>query len=113
MDREVLSQSDAMSVGEAGGVSVESARALTDAHYHELDMVFTFALIGLGRDGEAPRGLLPRMRRVIAERDRAASDDGWVPPTWRTMTSPAACRISATPTPPSARPPPRSWPRCC
>ncbi len=69
MDREVLSQSDAMSVGEAGGVSVEGARALSDAHYHELDIVFIFALIGLGRNGEAPRGLSPRHRRARPRRE--------------------------------------------
>ncbi len=78
MDREVLGRTDAMTVGEAGGVSAEGARAMTDARRHELDMVFTFALIGLGRDGEAPSALLPRMRRIIAERDRAAGADGWV-----------------------------------
>ncbi len=78
MDREVLSHTDAVSVGEAGGVSAEGARALTDARRHELDMVFTFALVGLARGDESPSVLLPAMRRIIAERDRAAGDDGWV-----------------------------------
>ena len=78
MHREVLGRADALSVGEAGGVSAEGARALTDAGRHELDMVFTFALIGVERGGGAPSALLPAMRRIIAERDRAAGDDGWV-----------------------------------
>ncbi len=78
MDREVLSRTDAMTVGEAGGVSAEGARAMTDPRRHELDMVFTFALIGIARDGETPSALLPEMRRIIAERDRAAGADGWV-----------------------------------
>ena len=78
MDQKVLSRTDAMTVGEAGGVSAKGALALTDARRHELNMVFDFALIGLGRDGEAPTALLPRMRRIIAERDRAADADGWV-----------------------------------
>ena len=60
MDREVLGPRDALSVGEAGGVSVEGARALTDAPRHELDMVFTFALVGLERDDGAATALLPR-----------------------------------------------------
>ena len=78
MERDVLGHHDAMTVGEAGGVSVEGARALTAPRNHELEMVFTFALIGLGRDGEAPSVLLPQMRRVIAESDQAAGSDGWV-----------------------------------
>ena len=78
MHREVLSRTDALSVGEAGGVSAEGARALTDAGRHELDMVFTFALIGIERGGGVPSALLPAMCRIIAERDRAAGDDGWV-----------------------------------
>ncbi len=78
MDRDVLSRADALTVGEAGGVSAEGARALTDARRHELDMVFTFALISLARSDESPSALLPAMRRIIAERDRAAGADGWV-----------------------------------
>ncbi len=78
MNHEVLSQYGAMSVGEAGGVSVEGTHTLTDARRHELDMVFTFELIGLERDGEVPGMLLPRMRRIIADRDRAAGADGWI-----------------------------------
>ena len=78
MSREVLSRSDAVMVGEAGGVSVEGARALTDARRHELDMVLTFGLVGFERDGEASAALLPRMRRIIAARDRAAGADSWV-----------------------------------
>ena len=78
MTREVLSRSDAVMVGEAGGVSVEGARALTDARRHELDMVLTFGLVGFERDGEASAALLPRMRRIIAARDRAAGADSWV-----------------------------------
>ena len=78
MNRDVTGPYGAMTVGEAGGVSAQGARALTDARRHELDMVFTFALVGLGRDGEAPSALLPRMRRIIAERDRAAGAEGWV-----------------------------------
>ena len=78
MERDVLSRYEALSVGEAGGVSAEGARELTDARRHELDMVFTFALIGLRRDGAPPSALLPEMRRIIAERDRAAGTDGWI-----------------------------------
>ncbi len=78
MYRDVSSRYGAMSVGEAGGVSAEGARTLTDARGHELDMVFTFTLIGLGRHGESPSALLPGMRRIIAERDAAAGDEGWV-----------------------------------
>ncbi len=78
MEHDVLGHRDAMTVGEAGGVSVEGSQALTAARKHELDMVITFALIGLGRDGESPSVLLPQMRRMIAERDLAARGDGWV-----------------------------------
>ena len=105
MNHEVLSQYGAMSVGEAGGVSVEGTHTLTDARRHELDMVFTFELIGLERDGEVP-GMLPT---ATARRAQTAGS----PLTSPTTTSPVACRISATPTPLGARRPPRCLARCC
>ncbi len=77
IDRDVLSRYDVMTVGEAGGVSAESAQRMTDPRRHELDMVFTFALIGLKRDAEDPAALLPAIRTIIGERDRVAGDRGW------------------------------------
>ncbi len=78
MSREVLSRYDTMTVGEAGGVCLTSARQMTDSSRHELDMVFTFALIGLERDGAEAASLLPRIKSIVAERDAAAGANAWV-----------------------------------
>ena len=77
INRDVLSRYDVMTVGEAGGVSVEGAQRMTDPSSHELDMVFTFALIGLKRDAENPAALLPQIRAIIGDRNRIAGERGW------------------------------------
>ena len=77
IDRDVLSHYDVMTVGEAGGVSAEGAQRMTYPLRHELDMVFTFALIGLKRDAEAPAALLPAIRTIVGDRDRLAGERGW------------------------------------
>ena len=77
INRNVLSRYDVMTVGEAGGVSPEGAQRMTDPRRHELDMAFTFALIGLKRDAEDSTALLPAIRAIIGDRDRVAGERGW------------------------------------
>ena len=49
MDREVLSKYDDMSVGEATGTTLAQTSSLVDDRRHELNMIFNFDAIKLGR----------------------------------------------------------------
>ncbi len=49
MNREVLSKYDAMTVGEAIGITLDEESALVNAKRHELDMIFNFDAIRVNR----------------------------------------------------------------
>lgn len=51
MNREVLSQYDCMTVGEAHGITIEDTPMLVDERRHELNMIFNFDTVRLNRDG--------------------------------------------------------------
>lgn len=54
MDREVLSKYDDMSVGEATGTTLAQTSSLVDDRRHELNMIFNFDAIKLGRGDFGP-----------------------------------------------------------
>jgi oligo-1,6-glucosidase len=78
MHREVLAPYDAVSIGEAFGVSVDDAHLFTDSRREELSMIFHFDLVRLDRDHwrHVP-WTLPQFRRVLAEVDAACGPHGW------------------------------------
>lgn len=78
MNREVLSRYDAMTVGEAFGISFEQAPLFTDARRRELDMIFHFDLVRLDRDGWRKKDwTLPELKAAYAQIDRTGGSHGW------------------------------------
>lgn len=78
MHREVLAPHDAMSVGEAFGVTFEQAARFTDARRGELSMVFHFDVVRLDRDNWRKRPwTLPQLKATYARIDAAAGTHGW------------------------------------
>ena len=59
MNREVLSKYDDMSVGEATGTTLAQTNALVDDRRHELNMIFNFDAIKLGRADFGPSEVDP------------------------------------------------------
>ncbi len=52
MHREVLSQYDIMTVGEAAGITLEQTPLLVDERRQELNMIFQFDVVSLDREGD-------------------------------------------------------------
>ena len=78
MNREVLSKYDAMTVGEAFGVTLEQTRSLVDERRHELDMIFNFDVVRLNRDGEQWRDwTLPEMKAIYTTDDKTLDVHSW------------------------------------
>ena len=78
MHREVLAPFEAVSIGEAFGVTVDDAHQFTDSRREELSMIFHFDLVRLGRDHwRSQPWALPQFRRVLAEVDAACGSHGW------------------------------------
>ncbi|MGA2600298.1 MAG: alpha-glucosidase [Bryobacteraceae bacterium] len=78
MNREVLSKYDAMTVGEAFGVTLEQTPSLVDERRHELDMIFNFDVVRLNRDGEQWRDwTLPEMKAIYTTEDKALDAHSW------------------------------------
>ncbi len=77
MNREVLRGFDAVSIGEAFGVTPEQAQDLTDDRRGELNMVLDFALANLPRTGGPDDWTLPQFKAVFAQQDRLAGAHGW------------------------------------
>jgi oligo-1,6-glucosidase len=78
MHRQVLAPYDAMSVGEAFGVSFEQAPRFTDARRDELSMIFHFDVVRLDRDNWRRIAWTVReLKATIARIDRAAGTHGW------------------------------------
>ncbi|HEX8413824.1 MAG TPA: alpha-amylase family glycosyl hydrolase, partial [Sphingomicrobium sp.] len=78
MRREVLSNYDTMTVGEAVGVTPEKGPLFTDQRRGELDMIFRFEGVNIGRDGWRTRPwALPALKRFYADLDASAGTSGW------------------------------------
>ena len=82
MNREVLSQYDIMTVGEAPHTSADQALDYTAADRHELDMVFHFDHMHLDYDENGKyartRVYLPDLKRVMTEwQDKMHACNGW------------------------------------
>jgi oligo-1,6-glucosidase len=77
MNREVLHRYDVMTVGEAFGVTIAGAHLLTDDRRNELNMVFTFDIVGLDRASGTRDPMLPRLKALYTKIDREASEHGW------------------------------------
>ena len=78
MRREVLSKYDTMTVGEAVGVTPEKGPLFTDARRGELDMIFRFEGVNVGRDGWRTKPWdLRTLKRFYADLDASAGTTGW------------------------------------
>jgi oligo-1,6-glucosidase len=76
--REILAPYNAMSVGEAFGVTLEQAPLFTDARRDELNMVFQFDVVRLDRQNwRKTDWTLPAMKAALARIDQAAGQNGW------------------------------------
>ena len=79
MNREVLSQYDVMTVGEAFGVTLEDTPKLIDERRQELDMIFQFAAVEVdrGADGRWKPWTLPEFKAVFTRQDQALDRHCW------------------------------------
>jgi oligo-1,6-glucosidase len=81
MNREVLSKYDDMTVGEAIGTTVAQTPSLVDDRRHELNMIFNFDAVRLGRSngGEGPRGAwsLPELKAIYSNHARLLGKHDW------------------------------------
>lgn len=75
---EVLQPYDAVSIGEAFGVSIDDAHLFTDAERGELSMIFHFDLMRLGRRHWRDDGwTVPGFKQVLRHIDAASGPRGW------------------------------------
>jgi len=78
MRRDVLSRYDTMTVGEAVGVTPDKGPLFTDASRGELDMIFRFEGVNIGRDGWRTKPWkLADLKRFYDDLDRSAGATGW------------------------------------
>ena len=78
MNREVLSQYDVMTVGEAFGVTLAQTPTLVDERRNELDMVFNFDAVRLNRNGDAWRDwALPELKAIYTQQNQALDVHSW------------------------------------
>lgn len=78
MHREVLAGRDAMTVGEAFGVTSDRALDFVDARREELSMIFHFDIVRLDRDGWRHRDWsVADLAAAYTAIDRAAGQYGW------------------------------------
>ena len=79
MNQQVLSHYDAMTVGEAFGVTLEDTPKLVDERRQELDMVFQFAAVEVDRgpDGRWRPWTLPEFKAVFTRQDKALDKHCW------------------------------------
>ncbi len=78
MHREVLAGRDAMTVGEAFGVTEAQAPLFVAAERAELDMIFHFDVVRVDRDGWRKLDwTLPQLKAIYARLDRAVGSSGW------------------------------------
>ncbi|OSM94301.1 glycoside hydrolase family 13 protein [Lonsdalea populi] len=77
MNREVLAPYNAMSVGEAYGVTFEDTPKFVDTDRQELNMLFHFDVVRLDRDGwRKTDWTLPQLKTALAKIDRSGAG-GW------------------------------------
>ncbi|MDV6332428.1 alpha-glucosidase [Asticcacaulis sp. 201] len=79
MNRDVLSQYDVMTVGEAFGVTLADTPKLVDERRQELDMIFQFAAVEVDRgpDGRWTPWRLTDLKAVFARQDAALDRHCW------------------------------------
>jgi oligo-1,6-glucosidase len=80
MNREVLSHYDDMTVGEAIGTTVAQTPSLVDDRRHELNMIFNFDAVRIGRQGgEGPRGswTLPELKAIYTAHAQELGKHDW------------------------------------
>jgi oligo-1,6-glucosidase len=78
MHQEVLAPYNAMSVGEAFGVTFEQAPLFTDARRGELSMIFHFDVVRLDRDNwRKTDWTLPALKAAYTRIDEVAGRHGW------------------------------------
>jgi oligo-1,6-glucosidase len=78
MHREVLAGRDAMTVGEAFGVTFEQAPLFTDAQRGELSMIFHFDIVRIDRDNwRRIPWTVPGLKAAYSQIDGAAGAHGW------------------------------------
>jgi oligo-1,6-glucosidase len=81
MNREVLSHYDDMTVGEAIGTTVAQTPSLVDDRRHELNMIFNFDAVRIGRanGGEGNRGswTLPELKAIYTQHATLLGKHDW------------------------------------
>jgi oligo-1,6-glucosidase len=81
MDRNVLSKYGAMSVGEATGTTLAQTNSLVDDRRHELNMIFNFDAIKLGRSDFGPSELgswtLPELKAIYDAHAKVLTKHEW------------------------------------
>jgi oligo-1,6-glucosidase len=78
MNREVLSKYDAMTVGEAFGVTLDQTPTLVDERRNELNMIFNFDAVRLNRAGRQWRDWsLPELKAIYTKQDKALDVHSW------------------------------------
>ena len=78
MNREVLSKYDVMTVGEAFGVSLEQTPLLVDERRNELNMIFNFDVVRLGRQSWRQNPwTLPELKAVYTNLDQKLDAHNW------------------------------------
>jgi len=78
MNREVLSKYDVMTVGEAFGVSLEQTPLLVDERRNELNMIFNFDVVRLGRQSWRQNPwTLPELKAVYTNLDQKLDPHNW------------------------------------
>ncbi len=81
MNKEVLSRYDDMSVGEATGTTLAQTSSLVDDRRHELNMIFNFDAIKLGRSDFGPSAIgawsLPDLKAIYDDHARVLTKHDW------------------------------------
>jgi oligo-1,6-glucosidase len=81
MDREVLAKYDDMSVGEATGTTLAQTNELVDDRRHELNMIFNFDAIKIGRADFGPSQLgawsLPQLKAIYDAHATVLTKHDW------------------------------------
>jgi oligo-1,6-glucosidase len=81
VDREVLSKYDVMSVGEATGTTLEQTGNLVDDRRHELNMIFAFDAVKLGRTDFGLSALgpwsVPELKTIYDSHARVLTKHEW------------------------------------
>ncbi len=81
MNREVLAKYDDMSVGEATGTTLAQTNSLVDDRRHELNMIFNFDAIKLGRSDFGPSQLgawsLPELKAIYDAHASVLTKHDW------------------------------------